>query len=301
MRFSIVTPAFNSERFIGETIESVLSQRGDFSIDYIVTDNCSSDGTLRIIEDYRRRLSTGEFPIHCRGIEFRVFSEPDRGMYDAINRGFMRATGDVYAWINSDDVYLPGAFDVIARSLDNYPHIRWIKGITSYMNVHSNIFAAGRCNLYRQDFIKAGLYGPVLHFIQQDSVFWKADLWKQSEGVDAALSLAGDYVLWRAFAELTPLYSLDAQVSCFRRTPEQKSADLDAYLSEARTKAPLDETLAAKARRHARRIESLPRRMRSRAYRWVFGRHPFHLLKLKEGVEPLLVSGDDYFALRGQT
>ncbi|HEY4500327.1 MAG TPA: glycosyltransferase, partial [Candidatus Paceibacterota bacterium] len=99
MKFSIVTPVYNGQAHIRETIESVLSQEGDFEIEYFIMDGGSTDATVEIVLEYASRDK-----------RVSVFSEKDSGMYDAVNKGFFKATGDVYAYINSDDVYEPGAF-----------------------------------------------------------------------------------------------------------------------------------------------------------------------------------------------
>lgn|SRR3989442_347304 len=97
---TVVTPSYNQGRFIRETIESVLSQ--DYPhIEYMVIDGGSTDETLSILNSYEHR--------------FFWVSEPDRGQAHAINKGWQRAKGDVLAWLNSDDIYLPGA---IAKAVD---------------------------------------------------------------------------------------------------------------------------------------------------------------------------------------
>lgn len=298
VRFSIVTPAFNSERFISSTISSVISQEGKFSIELIIMDGGSTDGTQEIVRQYQRLILENKHLVRCDEVVIHWHSEKDAGMYDAIKKGFARATGDVFAWINSDDIYLPGAFDIVQRTLKKYPEISWLKGITSYINENSTIYAAGQCNLYRQDLIRSGLYGPSLYFIQQDSVFWRAGLWKKSGGVDEKLTLAGDYFLWKSFAQFAPLYSLKAYVSCFRRAPNQKSSDIQAYFREIEKISPLDTHEATKICNNYKRLESLPGVLRPFYYRLVFGRYRHQLIILEKCVEPVLVEGD-YLQLKG--
>jgi hypothetical protein len=124
----------------------------------------------------------------------------------------------------------------VSRSLSERPEIEWIKGITSYVDEHSDIVQAGQCYLYDQLWIREGYYGPVFPFIQQDSVFWKPALWDRVGGCDAALKLCGDYFLWREFARSAPLYSLPRYLSCFRRHSAQLSTDMVAYWREAAKK-----------------------------------------------------------------
>lgn len=230
--FSIVTPTRNSEKYISEAIESVISQAGDFCIEYLIVDNCSNDATVDIIRRYQKELQSGVRPLNCNGVNLYFISEKDTGMYDAISKGFSQVKGDICAWINSDDIYLNGCFNGIDKIFKEYSDVRWVKGITSYINKDSTIFSIGKCNLYAQEWIVQGLYGPVLGFIQQDSVFWRRDLWNAVDGVNTKLNLAGDYDLWRRFAKLSPLYSFNAYLSCFRKVSNQKSENLDEYWKE---------------------------------------------------------------------
>lgn len=300
MKFSIVTPAYNSGRYIRETIESVIKQKGNFSIEHLVIDNQSTDDTCSIVRQYQQSLSEGKTSCFCNDVQLHLISEPDSGMYDAIKKGFACSTGDIYAWLNSDDIYLPGALDIVQRTLHKYPQISWIKGITSYINENSTMVSSGRCFLYRQDFVRAGLYGPVLYFIQQDSVFWRKELWWKSGGVNDRLSLAGDYFLWKTFAQFEPLYSLKAFVSCFRRLADQKSSDIQAYFKEIDNICPIDKHLAGKARRYFVGLKSLPRAFQPMIYRYVFGPHTHRLVTLEDGLFPCLTEGD-YFLLKDLT
>lgn len=124
MIISIVTVSFNQGNFIEETIRSVLSQEGDFYIDYIIIDGESTDNSVDIIKEYQRLISQNGEPIdldglkfyrkshpyfqlnNCAGISYRWVSEQDRNQVDALKKGFRQARGDVYCWLNSDDYYL---------------------------------------------------------------------------------------------------------------------------------------------------------------------------------------------------
>jgi glycosyltransferase involved in cell wall biosynthesis len=111
-RLSVVTPSFNQAQFIEETIQSVLGQ-GYAELEYIIVDGGSTDGSVDIIKRYRRWLGWW-------------VSEPDRGQAHAINKGLARATGEVVAYINSDDTYLPGAFRRVIDALQARPDVEWV-------------------------------------------------------------------------------------------------------------------------------------------------------------------------------
>lgn len=97
MKISIITVCYNSERTVARTIESVLAQ--DFSdIEYLIVDGASSDNTVAIAETYRSRFAE-------KGISYTVHSEPDKGIYDAMNKGVLLASGDIIGILNSDDCY----------------------------------------------------------------------------------------------------------------------------------------------------------------------------------------------------
>jgi glycosyltransferase involved in cell wall biosynthesis len=110
MKFSIVTPVLNGEKYIAETILSVITQKGNFDIEYILVDGGSKDKTSHIIKMYRDLIHENTFPIQCHSVHIHYIREKDNSMYEAINKGFSQSAGDIYAYINSDDTYLPGAF-----------------------------------------------------------------------------------------------------------------------------------------------------------------------------------------------
>jgi len=230
MKFSIITPTFNSEKHIEETMRSVFAQCGNFDVEYFIVDNMSSDRTVEIVENNIKNL--GKYKKNKGSFEVKFIIKNECSMYEAINHGFSFASGDVYAWINSDDIYIEGAFSSVVSAFNLSPCVKWVKGITNYIDEDGFFSRNGCCYLYAQGLIRRGLYGREAYFIQQDSVFWRSELWQSTGGLDANFKIAGDYHLWMKFAELAPLYSLNRPVSCFRKVKGQLSENLAAYRQE---------------------------------------------------------------------
>jgi len=294
--FSIVTPAWNSERFIAETIESVISQKGDFAIQYIIIDNASSDSTLEIANRYKDLIECGSYPVHCNKVSMQTVSEKDEGMYEALNKGFRNAKGDIFAWINSDDIYLPGAFDIVARTFRKYAEILWLKGITSYINDSSTVYKTGKCNLYDSDWIKKGVYGRDLYFIQQDSVFFRSSLCAISGNFNPGLKLAGDYALWISFAKTATLNSLKAYISCFRVTDNQLSKNVDGYAREMKQIAPKRDIICKAISAYFRFEAYIPAILRPCVFRLLFGNRRYCIVTIDRNHEPNLRSCSFYQA-----
>lgn len=128
LTISIITPTYNQAKFIGQTIESVLSQEGNFFIDYIIVNDGSTDNTLEVIGKYDVLLKQHKWPIKCHGISYQYWTRPNRGQTSAINEGLRAAKGEVLAWMNSDDYYMPGVFEKAARIFANEPGLDFIYG-----------------------------------------------------------------------------------------------------------------------------------------------------------------------------
>jgi glycosyltransferase involved in cell wall biosynthesis len=238
MRFSIVTPVYNGERFIAETIQSILSQEGDFEIDYIIQDGGSTDGTLAIVKTYEEKLTAGSYPINCNAVTLRWFSEKDAGMYDAVQKGFAHASGDICCYLNADDRYLPGAFAAVAKIFATYPDVSWVKGINTSCDEDGTLLSEGACRIYLRQWLQKGVYGRSAYFVDQESVFWRRSLWDEAKPELAKWRLAGDYALWTRFAHYATLWSFNRPVSIFRRHRNQLSASMDGYRQEQEAIAP---------------------------------------------------------------
>ena len=173
-RITIVTPSFNQAHYLEQTIRSVLEQ-GYPNLEYIICDGGSTDGSVDIIRKYADRLAWW-----C--------SEKDRGQSHAINKGFERATGDLYAYINSDDYYLPGALDRVASAYQDGG--RFIVGWSQYLEPNGD-FRPYPVQVHSEpsDWL-------VKNPIPQQSTFWAASLWKQLGPFREEMHYSFDYEYW---------------------------------------------------------------------------------------------------------
>ncbi len=210
IRISVVTPSYNQGKFIERTLESVLSQEGDFELEYLVQDGGSTDETLSILERYKGRL--------------RLVSGPDGGQSDAINRGFARATGEVVAWLNSDDVYLPGALDAAARALGP-SGARWCFGQCRVVDEDGRQIRRA-ISWYKNRLSRHYSLRQLLtkDFIPQPATFFRRDLLEEAGPLDPAYSYAMDYELWLRFARLAEPVFIPRDLASFRWHGASKSS-----------------------------------------------------------------------------
>ena len=185
-RLTIVTPSFNQGEFLEETIKSVLDQEYE-NLEYIVVDGGSTDRSVSIIKKYSHRLA-------------HWVSEPDEGQYHAINKGFARATGEIMAWLNSDDKYLPWTLSVVADIFSAFPEVEWLTSVHPLQwNSHGQAVAVDFTGaLSRHSFLQGNNF-PVegsigRRWIQQESTFWRRSLWERAGGrLDQSLAMAADF------------------------------------------------------------------------------------------------------------
>lgn len=219
-KVSIVTACYNSELFMESCILSVMRQTYD-NVEHIIVDGGSSDRTVDIIKKYDGKYN------------MRWISEKDNGMYEAIDKGFSMATGDIYAWLNSDDMYMPWACEIVSVVMAK-TDIQWCTGIPCHYNARGVAHNIPRITpVFPRHFIKKGFMdGRVATFLEQESMFWSKELWEKAGLVMKQYKFAGDYHLWKEFAKYEPLYTLDSVISGFRIHEGQKSGDRRQYYAE---------------------------------------------------------------------
>jgi glycosyltransferase involved in cell wall biosynthesis len=205
---SIITPSYNQVRFLEETILSVLAQ--DYPrIEYIIIDGGSTDGSVEIIQHYAERLAGW-------------VSERDQGQTEALNKGFARATGEIFAWLNSDDTYLPGAVSEAVNFLTAHPEAGMVYGDANLIDEHGEVIGQFPA---RQTDLRRMLRGSV--HIPQQTAFFRARLWQQVGPLDLSFYFAMDYDLWVRLAKVAPLIYEPRLWANFRLHGEGKSIARD--------------------------------------------------------------------------
>lgn len=243
----IATPTFNSEKTIAKTILSIITQHGDFTIDYLVQDGGSGDKTLEICHRYKKLVELGEIDIFCKSVKITIVTEKDNGMYDAIWKAFDTLGGnpdDWMGWINSDDILNPGCFSILAE-IDRQHGSKWIKwvgGRTSVVDGSRGLIIGYGDRPHNKYAIEAGLCeGYHWDFIQQEGTFLRRQLWDSFDNQKEFRNYkyAGDWNLWRLIARKAELFQVQWPSGSFHREEGQISGELR-FLYEAEINMTLD-------------------------------------------------------------
>ena len=225
---SVVTACYNDIEFLNVCLRSIRDQ--DYkNVEHIVIDGDSDDGTIRFLSNWEKETKSDS-----NEIDFKWISEPDDGLYEAIEKGFKLASGDIYAWLNADDRWYPWTADIVSDVFEHTPY-EWIIGHQTGLDKEGRpIHVDGLRRQFKQEWIERGwYYGKALGYIQQESTFWTRDLWERAGGFPSGIELAGDYWLWRQFARETELKTIDTVLGGFRNRGEgQLSANQSKYHSE---------------------------------------------------------------------
>ncbi|MGL5926535.1 glycosyltransferase family 2 protein [Chroococcidiopsis sp.] len=233
---SIITPSYNQGKFIRKTIESVLTQNYE-KIEYWVIDGGSTDETISILKEYESDS------------RFHWISESDCGQSDAINKGLARIKGEIFSWLNSDDVLTQNAlFEVVSAWMETeQPSI--IYGLARFIDERDNDL--GLCPRQCSDMTLKKILAWKYH-LPQPAVFAPVKYVREVGGIDLSLHFAMDFDLWIKLAEKLPLKHISYNLALFRLHSASKTFtitqslvnDIAEVLSRAKTRGILDEKQA---------------------------------------------------------
>jgi glycosyltransferase involved in cell wall biosynthesis len=205
---SVVTPSYNQVKYLEETILSVLNQTYP-NIEYLVVDGGSSDGSVELLKQYDDRISWW-------------VSEPDQGQTDAINKGFARASGEVYAWLNSDDLYHPDAVSEAVEYFESHPEVGLVYGDANFIDTNGRVI--GKFNAQQTSYQRLRRGGV---YIPQQAAFWRANLWDEVSPLDPSFYFAMDYDLWVRLARITEIRYTSRLWAYFRLHDDAKTISAD--------------------------------------------------------------------------
>ena len=218
---TIVTPSLNQGRFIEATITSVLSQQYP-RLEYIVMDGGSTDNTLEVLKKYSNSL--------------RWISEKDNGQTDAINRGMRLASGDIVAYLNADDILLPGSLALIADLFSQHESVQWLTGQCRIIDESGKIIRS-LVSAYKNLWLYSKSYKVLLmtNYISQPATFWRRSLLDRCGLFDKSLHYVMDYEYWLRIWKTAPPLILHKDLAGFRIQRNSKTTSaghLKKYIEE---------------------------------------------------------------------
>jgi len=234
---SIITPSYNQAAYLEDTILSVLGQ--DYEpVEYLLVDGASTDGSVDIIKKYAGRLTWW-------------VSEPDSGQAEAINKGFARATGDVVAWLNSDDLYLPGAIKHAVAALEANPELGMVFGNAITINPEGQ-------TLNKLVFGDWGLDELMMfRIICQPAVFIRRACLENVGYLDSSYHYLLDHHLWLRIARQAPIQHVTATWAAARHHFGREALRILNWMEN-------DPVLGSKVAANRRRIEGGAHRFNAR-------------------------------------
>jgi len=207
-KISIVTPSYNQAEFLERTILSVLNQNYP-NLEYIIIDGGSTDGSVEIIKRYEKYLAYW-------------VSEKDKGQSDAINKGFARSTGEILAYINSDDVYHPEAFLKIVKAFNENSGANLVFGNVNYIDTYDNLI--GECRFTPFNFATLIYEGGNLH---QPGAFWQRKIYDKVSGFNPKYKFCMDFDFFCRVAEIGTLKHIREYIANFRYHENSKSSTIN--------------------------------------------------------------------------
>lgn len=207
-KISLVTPSFNQGQFIRHTIDSVLNQKYP-NLEYWVMDGGSTDDTVAILKSFGKRINW--------------VSQKDKGQTDALNQGLQKCTGDIVAYINSDDVLLPGTLAKVASYFQAHPTAQWVTGDYQIIDAQGKQYQS--YVVWYKKLLRLWPTQTVLsiaNFIIQPSTFWRRSLHDELGFFDESRRYCMDFDFWLRVIQRYPLQVISEPLSQFRIHAQSK-------------------------------------------------------------------------------
>ena len=228
---TIITPSFNQGMFIRRTIESVMIQ-GVPALEHLVFDGGSKDETIEVLKSFNHAVSW--------------ISQPDRGQTHAVNKGLIAARGDIIGWLNSDDIYYPGAVVSVMNIFNQHPDVEILYGMADHIDEHDNCIEPYYNEPWNYERLKE------ICFICQPAVFFRRSVVERYGLLDEGLRYCMDYEYWLRIGRETPFYYLEQKLAGSRLYRETK-------------------TLGSAVAVHQEILAMLKKRVGTVPGRWIFG------------------------------
>ena len=212
-KISIVTPSYNQAKFLERTILSVLNQNYP-NLEYIIIDGGSTDGSVEIIKKYEKHLTYW-------------VSEKDKGQTHALNKGFLKSTGEILGWQNSDDIYLPGAFHTVAESFNRFKWADLIFGNTKRIDEQDN--EIGELRFVPFSYLSLLYEGMMLN---NQSAFWKRSFFFEIGMLDESFKFAMDYDFFERAGRKGRLKFIRKFLGAFRIHSRSKTSTINHVCAE---------------------------------------------------------------------
>jgi glycosyltransferase involved in cell wall biosynthesis len=210
---SIITPSFNQAKFLPETLDSLLAQNYP-DLEVIIQDGGSKDGSVEIAQEYVRRYPS----------IFRLYVEKDDGQADALNRGFSKARGEIFGFLNSDDTLCPGCLQRVAEEIDVGKDRLVVFGRCLFTGEGSSYVGVEHPAVYKSHFEHLAIWKRGHNSVPQPSVFWHRQVWERCGGFDVSEAHALDYDLFCRFSRRYFFHRVDEIWSTYRMHAASKSS-----------------------------------------------------------------------------
>jgi glycosyltransferase involved in cell wall biosynthesis len=233
MKISIITTNYNTGKYLEKTIKSVLNQKGSFQLEYIITDGLSTDNSIDIIKRYDKEVKEVKWGKH---IKYRYISEKDKGQSDGINKGLRMATGDIVAFLNSDDVYTEGTLDRVIRYFKDNPDCMWLTGYCRIIDENDKEIRKFVTE-YKNNKLRKFTFEQLLieNCISQPSTFWRKEVMNEIGYLDEEYHYSMDQEYWARIASKYKLHLIPEYLAEFRFTSDTKTgSSIEKTLAESR-------------------------------------------------------------------